>query len=264
MRRLLLFLAFFATSAFAADRVIINPDQDGDLKLKVNDGGVVKEPVSITGSTTTMTVGASGHTDALLRVGNGNTRNESFSVDVSKSGYTGFIRNLGSAVGSSVLFLESNASTNATNMLQITSAGGTSLTATADGKTELNVRTDASCGIGNICSGTYSASANSGSNVTVSLVANTQFLKVGEMVIISGRINSDPTALNWSYRLTLPSGIGTVQASSCQGTAVAGDPQVCRVSGPISGDIVFDCVDTNAAANPGPSDTRFTVMCQFL
>jgi len=50
-RLLLVLLAFLALPAFGADRVIINPDLDGDIKIKVNDGGVIKDAISITGST---------------------------------------------------------------------------------------------------------------------------------------------------------------------------------------------------------------------
>ncbi len=52
MQRLLLLLSLlFALPALGADRVIINPDQDGDLVFRVNDGGAVTDALVITGST---------------------------------------------------------------------------------------------------------------------------------------------------------------------------------------------------------------------
>lgn len=57
--RLLAFLIalLVAAPALAADRVIINPDQDGDLKLKVNDGGAVTDVLTLRGSTSQVGVG---------------------------------------------------------------------------------------------------------------------------------------------------------------------------------------------------------------
>lgn len=63
MKRFFLFLTIFlSTLAFAGERVIINPEQDGDLKIKVNDGGVVKDVLSAAGATANVTIGPSGHT----------------------------------------------------------------------------------------------------------------------------------------------------------------------------------------------------------
>ena len=70
MIRFLFLLAFLSTSAFAADRVIINPDVDGDLKLKVNDNGTVKDAISVTGSTALTTIGVSGESGTQSINGN--------------------------------------------------------------------------------------------------------------------------------------------------------------------------------------------------
>lgn len=58
----MLFIAIISSPASGAERVIINPDQDGDLKLKVNDGGTIKDAIKLTGSTGAVTIGASGET----------------------------------------------------------------------------------------------------------------------------------------------------------------------------------------------------------
>jgi hypothetical protein len=63
MKRILLFLTvFISTLAFAGERVIINPEQDQDIKVKVNDGGTVKDAVTVTGSTGNVTIGNTAHT----------------------------------------------------------------------------------------------------------------------------------------------------------------------------------------------------------
>ncbi len=62
MKRLLLLLSLLASPALAGERVIVNPDVDGDIKLKVNDGGVIKDAVKVTGSTGLVTLGATGET----------------------------------------------------------------------------------------------------------------------------------------------------------------------------------------------------------
>lgn len=52
MTRILLLLSLlFALPAFGADRVIINPDSNGDLKIKVNVGGTPTDAITVTGST---------------------------------------------------------------------------------------------------------------------------------------------------------------------------------------------------------------------
>lgn len=51
MKNLLFILSLlFAFPAFAGDRVIINPDSGGDLKLKVNIGGTATDALTVAGS----------------------------------------------------------------------------------------------------------------------------------------------------------------------------------------------------------------------
>lgn len=46
-----------APAAYATDRVIINPESDGDLKLKVNDGGTVKDLITLQGADAEVGIG---------------------------------------------------------------------------------------------------------------------------------------------------------------------------------------------------------------
>jgi len=63
MKRILLFLTvFLSTLSFAGERVIINPEQDQDIKVKVNDGGTVVDAITVAGATGNVTLGASDST----------------------------------------------------------------------------------------------------------------------------------------------------------------------------------------------------------
>lgn len=61
MRYIFLLSLLFALPALGADRVIINPDSNGDLKLKVNVGGTVKDAVTVNGTSQQATIN-SGYT----------------------------------------------------------------------------------------------------------------------------------------------------------------------------------------------------------
>jgi hypothetical protein len=63
MKKLLL-LFFVAVTAFGAegDRFISNPNQDKDISIQVNDGGVKNDAIKVTGSTSLSTIGKSGET----------------------------------------------------------------------------------------------------------------------------------------------------------------------------------------------------------
>lgn len=60
MNRLLLLLALISSPVFAAERQVINPDQDGNLVLRVNDGGTVRDAYTVDGATTLSTIGYNG------------------------------------------------------------------------------------------------------------------------------------------------------------------------------------------------------------
>jgi hypothetical protein len=51
MKRILFLSLFIASNAFGADRVIINPDSNGDLKIKVNVGGTPTDAIVVKGTT---------------------------------------------------------------------------------------------------------------------------------------------------------------------------------------------------------------------
>lgn len=53
----IIFVLLFSFPAFAGDRVVINPDSGGDLKLKVNIGGTATDALTVAGSNGTVVVG---------------------------------------------------------------------------------------------------------------------------------------------------------------------------------------------------------------
>lgn len=57
MKHLLLALTLFASSAFAGERQVINPDANGDLKMIVNMGGTATTVLQVTGSSGVMSIG---------------------------------------------------------------------------------------------------------------------------------------------------------------------------------------------------------------
>jgi hypothetical protein len=70
MKRILLSLALlFAAPAFATDRVLINPESNGDLKIKANVGGTATDAITITGSTGATTINTTGSATTLIQSG---------------------------------------------------------------------------------------------------------------------------------------------------------------------------------------------------
>jgi hypothetical protein len=81
----------------------------------------------------------------------------------------------------------------------------------SSGKTELSVRTDSDCGIGNVCSGIYTPVGNGNINHTTGNITElpVTFSVVGYALTITGRVDVFPTAgglAQTQIRLTIPSG----------------------------------------------------------
>lgn len=104
-----------------------------------------------------------------------------------------------------------------------TGASVTAMTILGDGKTELSVRTDGDCGIGNICghSATSISSIYLGiENVTsVSATGSVQLSRIGPNVIISGKGTLDPTA---SARTRVAIDLATLPSSFVPGSNFGG------------------------------------------
>lgn len=69
-RPFLISLGFLSAVALAAagDRFINNPNQDKDIVIQVNDGGVTKEAIKVTGSTGATTIGSSSFLGAVHQI----------------------------------------------------------------------------------------------------------------------------------------------------------------------------------------------------
>jgi hypothetical protein len=120
MKSLLLSLLLLAGTAFAGDRQLINPDQDGDLKIRVNKGGTVTDAVSVTGATGSVTLGPLNSTQT-------HTVNGPLAIKPSSSAYT---MTIGSASGDTAKIESSSASTTA---ISFTNAGAGTFNVLAEG-----------------------------------------------------------------------------------------------------------------------------------
>lgn len=103
MKRLLVVAcSLFSTLSLAADRVIINPDNNGDVKIKVNQGGSPVDALTVTGSTGVVSLsqplpvasgGTGGVTQSAARTGLGlgtlSTVNSGSITDVDINGSAG-------------------------------------------------------------------------------------------------------------------------------------------------------------------------------
>lgn len=156
MKKLLLALSLVAASIATADtattggaRVVENPTSDGNLVLRINDGGTKKDAISITGSTALTTIGASGETGTHSFNGGMST---TLGLTVGPSG-AGFVKAGGAnsdltleAVGSggAVIFKTNVGEAGRTNQLGAWTLGPTSGGATHTLKSGGNTRVDIS------------------------------------------------------------------------------------------------------------------------
>lgn len=162
--KLALLSGLIAATAFADEirtggaRVIENPTQDGNLVLRVNDGGVKTDVLTVTGSTSALAVGPSGGTQthsingnlrilgagttglAALRIQAGtnqsilNNASQGFTRPVANNPYLYIVENV--STGHSALLFDSNGT-----MFLLASPGGT-YTVTSNNAGTTNVTSD--------------------------------------------------------------------------------------------------------------------------
>lgn len=84
--------------------------------------------------------------------------------------------------------------------------------------------------------GTYLPTLTSVTNIASSTPATSQFVKIGQMVLVSGRVSVDPTATGTTQLgISLPFPRTFVATNDCAGTAVT--PDIVSESAAIMGDI---------------------------
>lgn len=96
---------------------------------------------------------------------------------------------------------------NASAALDSTFSPTTVGTFNSSGNLEASIRNDGSCGVGNICTGTYSVTFNNNTNLTsISAAAPFNFSRVGQMITVGGQITVQATTANLdtSTSMTLP------------------------------------------------------------
>ena len=105
-------------------------------------------------------------------------------------------------------------------------------------------------------SGTYTPTLTNGTNVAASTAYQCQWMRIGSVVTVSGKVDIDPTSagLITGLGISLPVASNFGASEDCAGTSsggVAGD----NVSGAISGSIASDFASLNytpaSAANQG-------------
>lgn len=93
--------------------------------------------------------------------------------------------------------------------------------------------------VGSLASGTYTPTLTSVANVTASTAYQAQYLRVGNTVLVSGKVDVDPTAAaatTLGISLPIASNFGAIE--DCGGTAAA--PGVAGQSAGITADAVND------------------------
>ena len=105
--------------------------------------------------------------------------------------------------------------TNATNRINITSAGLISLENSAGLSIARVSVSSPAAGDGNVFSGTYTPSLTNTTNIAASSISTCQYMRVGNVVTVSGQVTIDPTAAGaCNMKMTLP--IASAFASSRQ------------------------------------------------
>lgn len=93
---------------------------------------------------------------------------------------------------------------------------------------ELDVRTDGNCGIGNLCSGTYTPTTTLNSNLTSVSGFVTGYIRVGNIVTVWVRANVDPissaTTTSFNFSLPVASNFTSSTDGSGAGTLYIGNP----------------------------------------
>jgi len=251
MKKLLLSLLFAVSSfpAFAGDRVIINPEQDGDLKIKVNDNGTVTDVVTFDGATSRMGVGTS--TPSYLFEAQSSIPGD-WVARIFNTSATGFGLQVTTAAATSsqeVFKIRTNTSTD-------------SFITKGDGKTELSVRSDASCGVGNVCSGTFTSADTNNVNMDAVTANIGQFIRVGNVVTYSFSVSVDPTTASSlaSFRVDLPQTPGNFTA---QREAVGSCIEDSATNSAWRIQAVVGAATANVEISSVPRNTSYTIYCHL-
>lgn len=177
MRFLILFLFLISSLAYGAD---VRVDATGNAYIK--GAGKDNKPIVSENDNGNYGIGQSNPVRKLHISGPGQAFSAWTSDDTGHSGVDGTLLGLTPSDNFQIWNYENTDILFSTNNTQ-------RVTIKADGKTELSVRTDSNCGIGNVCSGSLAP------NPVVESCAGTvsgdraQWMRVGEVITMSGVLN---------------------------------------------------------------------------
>ena len=95
---------------------------------------------------------------------------------------------------------------------QVRVYSGGSVVAEIDEESEIPVRTDGNCGVGNVCSGAFTPTLDSfgGSTACTTMTPSEgYFMRVGRFITFHGEFDTTGCGTDWNFEMTLPEGDGT-------------------------------------------------------
>lgn len=229
------------TAVTGDGRVLENPTSNGDLKFRVNIGGVKTDVLSVTGSTGAIAVAKNfsvtngSVSSATTSSGGGanvfsvNETGASFGELISwgsARGTSSFGSTDANAVqliteGASNVGLKIGTTTNVPTTLGANNTAAIKINGT--GKVELAAREDGTCGIGSLCAGSFTATASNTTNLdSTPTCATSYYMRVGNVVNWGFQCTVDVTSTGVAtgFHVTAPQTSANFVGGEAQGTCV--------------------------------------------
>ena len=204
--------------------------------------------VRITGTTTITSLGANYNGPKFVRFASALTLTHNATTLILPGG-----ANITTAVGDRAIFVPKNNPANGWNCVAYTYATGglvTGLFTTGGGLSiSKTAVTSPVSGDGNVFSGTYTPTLTAVANIDSLTAVSCQYMRVGDVVSVSGRIQIDPTAaVLTQFRISLPIASNLAAIENVGGSAVAISPSTQLNPAAIYADAAFDTAFFSAVA----------------
>lgn len=127
----------------------------------------------------------------------------------------------------------------------------------ATGLTSLSLTTGA------IVSGTYTPTLTNSTNIDASTARTCQYMRIGDVVVVSGNLDIDTTAASVStvLRLTLPIASNLTAINQCAG--VGQSPAIFGYCAEISGDTTLDVAVLQFTNGTNTGNNRWSFIFQY-